>query len=567
MADTPKFRLWLAAIALLCAPLGAYAAVSLTAGQTTDLATAGQLYRAGDEGFPDSAAELPDWLSRRQPAAKVSLLGGGYWLYAELRNDSDVTDWVLAPNDTLIDRVEARVYPQNGAEQAFVTGYRASHDYMLHYGKAVHLAPGTNARVLIRFQSPYYASAPSFDMVTRHDYQELVLSENVLTLAAFGALLTLALYNLFIYGITRDRTLVFYAAYMITYFFGWAFTFHVPSELLGLYNLHLHYIPFFLLPVLNTLFYVEFLQLKTRFPRLAAVSRVNIVLPLVLLPSCFFALSYAHTLATIAISLWLIIALVSGVASLRNGFRPARYFVLAFIALLIPGLIILPANIGLIPDLVKNSELLTLLGGTLDGILLAFALADKIRILSDEKDQALKRFRNMLALARTDHLTGIANRHAFDQSFERAFARPAHPNDQEQLMLILIDLDGLKRINDRHGHARGDELLCSFAKALARLEDDGISVFRLGGDEFTILACKRNEVELRTAMARLESQLREEGFGDAGISYGIAHANESESAADMLTRADQRMYESKTARRRARAEDIEYSAAPCAEMP
>lgn len=540
---------------LLCLPLAAFGAVSLKQGEVVDLIKSGHLYLATDNNFPTSAAELPHWLSLHQPADRINLFGGSYWFYAEVSNDTSNNEWVLNPDDTLIDKVEARVYAEDGSEQRFVTGYRAEHEYMLHYGKDIHLAAGTS-KILVRLQSPYYASEPSIEIVTEHDYRKRVLSENVQTIAAFGALVTLALYNLFIFRITRDRALFYYAIYLLAYFTGWAFTFQLPAELFGWHNLHVHYIAFFLLPVFNTLFYTEFLRLKSNFPRLAAFSRINIALPLLLLPSCFFALSYAHMLATIVISMWLMTALACGIISLYHGFRPARYFVLAFIALLIPGAIILPANLGLIPDLVENAELLTLLGGTLDAILLAFALADKIRLLANEKDQALLRLSKMLALASTDHLTGIANRHAFDLLFKQNFSCPECADDPQQKILFLIDLDGLKIINDRFGHASGDALLCAFAHELNGLETEGVSVYRLGGDEFTILADRHHEAHLCEALARIEQTLTEQGFSGTGVSFGIAYASESISPDDMLILADRRMYENKISRRRARASDI-----------
>lgn len=546
-----RFRFYfciLISILLFYVPVASSQVLSLTPDGVENLSESGQLYRAGTESFPASVDELPDWFSRQKTIPSVNLFGGNYWLYAELRNDSDITQWIVNPDGTLIEHVEVRLYPQEGKVQSFVSGYTAEHDYMLHYGKAMQLQPGSTVKLLIRFESPYFASHPKFEMVQESDFRQRVVWENVIALAAFGALLTLALYNLFIYTITRDRTFVYYASYLIAFFLGWVLTFHVPAELFGLHNLHLHYIPFFLVPVLNTLFYMEFLQLKTQFPRLAAISRINIILPLVTLPVCFFALSYAHTIATLVITIWFVIALVSGIVSWRSGFKPARYFVLAFIALLIPNAILLPANVGLIPDLVRNTELLTLLGGTLDAILLAFALADKIRVLAEEKDHALQHANQMLAMARTDHLTGITNRHAFDQEFEAAFEQPENEDDPSQLMLFLIDMDGLKRINDCFGHSRGDELLCCFAKDLSELQTEGISVYRIGGDEFTILARRSNDLELRAAMVHLESLLLDRGFDGVGLSYGVAFACECESPNDMLSRADLRMYTFKASR-------------------
>ena len=438
---------------------------------------------------------------------------------------------------------------------------------MLHYGKNLSLPPGSSAKLLLRFDSPYFASFPNFEWLSAASFKQRVAWENVLTLLAFGALLTLALYNLFIFITTRDKAYIYYSTYLTAYFLAWAFTFHLPAELFNFHNLQLHYIPFFLLPMLNTLFYMEFLGLKTRFPRLATLSRVNYWLPLLLLPSCFIALPYAHMLATVVISYWLSLALISSIACMRSGFRPARYFVFAFIALLIPGIIILPANLGLLPDLVRNSELFTLIGGTFDAILLALALADKIRILSNEKDQALTSLHKMLALTRTDHLTGIANRHAFDQDFNQLFGQPSPELGSPQKILYLIDLDGMKRVNDTHGHLRGDQLLCTFAGHLSTLQVNNCKAYRIGGDEFTIVTTVDNEKNINEAIANIEKQLRESEYRGVGISYGIASTHECKSANDMISLADTRMYEYKTLHRKARIDDPQLVIAAMKSLP
>ena len=537
----------LAAALLLC--ISTVQAVSL--GQNGVIDLTGRLYQSEGENFPAPADSLTGFLSRLHEIRSGKMLGGSYWFYTELNNDSGNTEWVLEPDYRLIDRAETRIYVQNKDVQHFVTGYQAGHDYMLHYGKIIHLPPRGRAEVLIHFENLPFKFVPAVRLYTEHDYQHLVLSENVMILAALGALLALAVYNLFINRITHDRTLLYYAAYLMACFLGWAFMFQLPAELFDWHDLQWQYVPFFLLPVFNTLFYLDFLRLDQHFPRLAAISRINIVLPLILLPSCFINLSYAHILVTTVDSLWIIIALVCGIASLSSGFRPARYFVLSFIAFLLPAIIILGANWGL-PELTRNSKILVLLGNTVEGMLLAFALADKIRILTEEKDQALQRMEKMLILTRTDHLTGIANRHAFDQHFECVFRHPDFAGDPAQLVLFLIDLDNLKYVNDNHGHAKGDELLSLFASALAGLESDSVSAFRLGGDEFTLLAHKYNEDELVEALELLEKNLKAQGFGETGISYGIAYACESSSAKDMLLIADRRMYDNKTSKRKPR---------------
>lgn len=557
--STKQSILFFLSLCLFALSLAGHAATDLNADKPVTLAPHLRLFHADSEHAPADAAALSGWLATLRPAEKISLFGGSYWLYGRVSNPTANSAWVLDPDGRLIDRVDVYIYPASGNTQHFTTGYRAEHNYMLHYGKNFQLAPGQSAQILIRIESPYFAATPAVRLQTEAGYRAHILLENVLALGAFGALLTLALYNLFIYTIHHDKEHYYYALYLVAYFAGWMLTFQVPAELFGWHDLHWHYVPFFLLPVLNTLFYTRFLQLPTLFPRLHQLSKVNLILPLALLPSCFIALPYAHMLATVSISIWLFIALTCGIVSLRNGFRPARYFVLAFLALLLPGLIILPANVGLMASAVPNAELFTLLGGTLDAILLALALADKIRRFAQERDHALQHLFSMVKLARTDHLTGIHNRHAFDLDLFNRLNLP-DGSTNTNLTLFLIDLDGLKQVNDIHGHARGDELLCLFTRELTTLTTEDVLIYRIGGDEFTILADAHEANRLNSGLKRIEKILWDAGFPETGISFGTANATEGVSVTELYTRADQMMYEHKLSHRASRQQT--YSPAP-----
>jgi diguanylate cyclase (GGDEF)-like protein len=215
---------------------------------------------------------------------------------------------------------------------------------------------------------------------------------------------------------------------------------------------------------------------------------------------------------------------------------------LAFLCLLVPALFILPANIGLIPDIVDNSELWTLMGGTLDGLLLAFALAERIGQLQREKEAALLEVSQALTLAHTDALTQIGNRQAFERDTQTLSSDGA---------LVLVDLDGLKRINDLHGHNRGDALLRAFASAISRIPL-ATSSYRLGGDEFVILAKSADIPTVETALRRIESELVLEGFTEAGVSFGVATVAEATHRARLNELADARMYQHKFERRNLR---------------
>lgn len=535
---------WIAGLLWLAAGI-VQAQTALSTTDPVELTRTGQFYLAEANEEPPEVDRLADWLARKTPVERVSLLGGRYWFHATVRNGTSTTQWVVDPHASLMEHIGGWVYVGDAPPQTFVSGYHADTPYMLHYGSDITLPRGGSAHVLLRIDSRYFARLPAIDIQPKAEYRRIVISENVLTLFSLGALLTLALYNLFMFLGTRDKALLYYALYLLAATAGWGLTFHIPAQWLGWHGLHWHYLPFFLMVVFNTLFYIEFLQLREAAPRLAWAGFANLVLALVLMPACFIAMSWAHTLATIVISVSLTLALVAGLLRLWSGYLPARYFLAAFLALLLPALVILPANLGLSQDMVRNPELITLLGSTADAILLAFALADKIRLLALEKDGYMVQLHRALDQASTDSLTGIGNRHAFDRTLSKLTAADSSAG----LMLVMIDLDGLKRINDERGHAHGDALLCEFSRQLQTLRDRDMTVFRLGGDEFAVLGDMQHEEETRRDMRRFEERLHAAGFEGCGISYGIAFGSEITSSSQLLIHADARMYRHKSTKR------------------
>jgi diguanylate cyclase (GGDEF)-like protein len=526
---------------LLCSTSRAQTNLTLTPDGLTELLRPDTLYAARDDNPPpDDPRALEVWRATLTPVPRVNLFGGQYWIIARITNPSSTSDWILDPSGSILERVDAWLSGPSGT-QRLEMGYNADYEYLLHYGKHVTFVPGGTYTVIVRFESPYFASFPNFRVLPRGDYVRFVGWDTALTLGALGALVMLAFYNFFIYSRTRDSSLFFYSAYLLTYAVGWGLTFNLGAHLLGIRNLHWHYVPFFLLPVLNTLFYLRFLHLDKYHKGLARFSRFVIALSLVLLPSCFLALSYAHALATLVIGLFVFTAFISGVVVWRRGFAPARFFVLAFLCLLVPALFILPGNIGLLPDYIDNSELWTLLGGTLDGLLLAFALAERINQLQRDKDTALSETQRALTLAHTDALTKLGNRQAFERDTDHLLEGSA---------LIAIDLDGLKRVNDRHGHARGDALLRAFAAQIKAMPYP-VSTYRVGGDEFMILSSTEHVQAVCAELERIEAELRERGFAGTGVSYGVASVTETREGVRLTELADTRMYQHKFQRREA----------------
>lgn len=141
------------------------------------------------------------------------------------------------------------------------------------------------------------------------------------------------------------------------------------------------------------------------------------------------------------------------------------------------------------------------------------------------------------ALTLTDPLTGVLNRTGFHEAVDRE--RLAAGRTGEPLALVVIDLDGFKQVNDRHGHAAGDTVLGEVTgqwRSALRPRD---LVARRGGDEFSLLLPNTSE----GAAEALASRLR-----DASTwpwSYGVTLVAPDDAIDDALHRADERMYRQK----------------------
>jgi len=128
------------------------------------------------------------------------------------------------------------------------------------------------------------------------------------------------------------------------------------------------------------------------------------------------------------------------------------------------------------------------------------AVADQIAV-------ALDRARQHTREARTDYLTGLANRPEFERAIDRAVA--AAQRHKRRLALMMIDLDNLKDINDTHGHHVGDEAIRVLAQELQRAVRATDTCGRLGGDEFGVAMPEADEHHASDVASRVRQSLEE----------------------------------------------------------
>ena len=152
-------------------------------------------------------------------------------------------------------------------------------------------------------------------------------------------------------------------------------------------------------------------------------------------------------------------------------------------------------------------------------------------------------------LSSTDSLTGLRNRRALQERLEEEFERAERYG--ERLSLLLIDLDGLKELNDRHGHRAGDGALRKTAAAVRHGSRAADLAARWGGDEFILLAPSTGRPEARQLAERICALVNEGGTAatqQVTVSVGIATLEPGgrlRSPEALVSLADGALYEAK----------------------
>jgi diguanylate cyclase (GGDEF)-like protein len=189
------------------------------------------------------------------------------------------------------------------------------------------------------------------------------------------------------------------------------------------------------------------------------------------------------------------------------------------------------------------------------GLMLAFSAVFLFVswLLAEELRERALAQHALLEQATHDKLTGIANRHALDETLSSEWRRARR--ESVPLAVLFIDVDAFKAYNDRYGHSAGDVALTAVARAISEcLHRPADSVGRYGGEEFVVVlpetpldGALRVAESIRERVARLAIGHDRHSFGVVTVSVGVALSDspEVESLVELITQADKALYRAK----------------------
>ena len=166
-----------------------------------------------------------------------------------------------------------------------------------------------------------------------------------------------------------------------------------------------------------------------------------------------------------------------------------------------------------------------------------------IVLLRRERDTTARHLADLEALTLADPLTGLGNRRALERELARTMLRSRrldHP-----LALLYMDVDDLKQVNDRFGHASGDDTLRAVGHAVRLCSRDGTdSGYRVGGDEFVIIVLA-GRAGAEILARRIDETFQARSPHESRLSLGVVEWDGSLTAGELLNQADRQMYRNK----------------------
>jgi len=331
---------------------------------------------------PNQLRQLDTWLHTLASHQTTNVLGDKYAVAFEIYNDTQLTEWFVYPYGSVVQNIEILSFGLDNQASSFKTGHGLKNQQDFHYGSKIDILPGQRKTLLMIFESEYFFAPIKISLKAHGQAEQQFQLENVILLISLGMCLALGIYNLFIFFSTRNIQYLTYALATLVYAFGWASVFGVAEYAVVKSSDHWLMPAYIIGAIFTSLFNIQFLRLKESAPKMANAFKVIALFAAISLPFAFFSQGIGLYLASLFTSVVCILGIYSGIRRWMNGYSPAKYFVFALLSVVLPNMVGNLMNFGVLSGLNVNIYLLGLMGNSLDSLLLAFALAAQLRLLT-----------------------------------------------------------------------------------------------------------------------------------------------------------------------------------------
>ena len=407
--------------------------------------------------------------------------------------------------------------------------------------------------LLLKFEPSARIAAPvSFRLQDWNHYLVVDAHWLVFASSSLAVMLAMALMALCFGLILRDLTFVWYAAYLVCYAaiqgIQTGFVYHpMGMDWLAGLSITVGSAAVALSVAFASLFMTRFCELHRYAPLLRIpVLSLAVGMVAVVLMRCSQIPSLegiGQLLVNPLLTLGAALLLLASVIAAVRGSRHAWFFLAGWTPLLVLTAMTSAQVNGALHALPWLNDA-GLAAGAFEAIVLSFGLADRALLIRRDRDQ-------VRVLADRDSLTQLLNRRAWHEAAIVAMSDLA----SRPQALLFLDLDHFKKLNDKRGHAAGDEALAAVAEALRQELRPGDLLGRYGGEEFVALIDGANAEEallVATRMCRRVHRLEIPVDGNQlalTVSIGVAIRRATDSIDSLVARADQAMYDAKMAGR------------------
>ncbi len=477
------------------------------------------------------------------------------WLAISINNSSSESlVRRISIETSWLDTVDVYVLHNKSWEGAYHGGDRFSFDsrqIQHRYFQFDHAFQPGDYTVFIRIETPdpmvlpVYISSPDETYIRdiKHGYTYG---------AVYGMVLSLIIYNLFLFLSLKIRSYLLYAVYLGSFItMNIAYTGHgyqyFWSESL-VWQQWSNPVLMILFGTCGLLFALVFLDTRRWFPKLyngilyGIVAVAVVLIGFILSGQQGMALYLSFTYIFIYSSLMFILAILS----LWKGNTSARYFLIGVFAGTTGASITAMAVWGLIPNGFFSFHAIEI-GMMIDATFLSLALSDFFRKNQEQRVLAEK-------MARIDPLTSLYNRRAFYELADPIWATASRQN--RDVAVLIIDIDYFKNINDRYTHLVGDKVLTALSELLEKEKRTGDVLARWGGEEFIVFLAAANQNEASAMAERIRKEVESLQITVDGenisvtISIGIGYNSGASGSIDELIRiADEQLYRAKNSGR------------------